>query len=507
MRVAIGGISHETNTFSSIPTDLAQFQQRTLLRGAALLQASRGIDNVLGGVVDTASVLGWQLLPLLFASATPAGKVRRGTFESLANELERGLSDAIRNGPLDGVVLALHGAMVAEGIEDADGEILRRVRRAVGPETPVVVVFDFHANLTPGIVEHTDLLLGFETYPHIDTCGCEAVRLLERLNQREFQPVHALRQLPMLIALPAQWIAPSTPMGELMRLALRLKQSPGIVNVVLAGGFPYSDIRDAGLSVVVTTDGDQALAQRTANRIGQLTWEKRESFQPGLTSIADAVQIAGSDAPRPGPLVLADVADNPGAGGSGDGTAILEELLAAGIDGAALAVIADPGTVALAEQTGPGNRGRFRLGGKIDRLHGPTLDVEALVRSVGEAAFTNRGPMGAGSRTRLGRTAVLEVGALGGPAVEVIVCEQRVQVLDPELFRAVGIAPEQRRVLVVKSSVHYRAAFEPLAGAIVAVDGPGLSSPNLAAFHYRRLRRPIWPLDRWQVSGESECET
>ncbi|MDQ3549196.1 MAG: M81 family metallopeptidase [Chloroflexota bacterium] len=498
MRVAIGGISHETNTFSSIPTDMTQFQRRTLLRGDALLQASRGVGNVLGGMLDTASALGWQFVPLLFASATPSGKVRRGTFESLANELERGLSDAIRDRPLDGVLLALHGAMVAEGIEDADGEVLRRVRRAVGPETPVVVVFDFHANLTPSIVAHADLVLGFETYPHIDTyaCGCEAVRLLERLNRREFQPVHALCQLPMLVALPAQWIEPSTPMGELMRLALRLKQSPGIVNVVLAGGFPYSDIRDAGLSVVVTADGDQALAQRTADRIARLAWERREAFQPDLTSIADAIHVASSGSARPGPVVLADVADNPGAGGSGDGTAILEALLATGIESVALAVITDPGTVALADQLGPGNRGRFRLGGKIDRLHGPTLDVEARVRSVGAVAFTNRGPMGAGSRTRLGRTAVLEVGAPGRPAVEVIVCEQRVQVLDPELFRAVGIAPEQRRVLVVKSSVHYRAAFEPLASTIVAVDGPGLSSPNLTTFRYRRVRRPIWPLDR-----------
>jgi microcystin degradation protein MlrC len=497
MRVAIGGISHETNTFSSIPTDLAQFQRRTLLRGPALLQASRGVGNVLGGIVDTASSLGWELVPLLFASATPAGKVRRGTFETLANELVRGLADAQRARSLDGVLLALHGAMVAEAIEDADGELLRRVRRAVGPETPIAVVFDFHANLTPATAEYADLILGFETYPHIDTWerGCEAVRLLEQLHQRVIQPVHALRQVPMLVSLPAQWTGDTTPMGALMRMALELKQSPGIINVVLAGGFPYSDIRDAGLAVVVTTDANPALAERTAERIARAAWERRAQFQPNLTSLADAVQIARDGAPRPGPVVLADVADNPGAGGAGDGTAILSALLEAGVEGAALAVITDPEAVRLAERVGTGKRGRFRLGGKIDRRHGPALEVEACVRQLGEVAFTNRGPMGAGSRTRLGRTVVLEVGAAGRPAVEVVVCEDRLQVLDPELFQAVGIAPERKRVLVVKSSVHFRAAFEPLAGAIVAVDGPGLSSPNLASFHYRRVRRPIWPLD------------
>ena len=496
MRVAIGGISHETNTFSSIPTDLAQFQRRTLLRGEALLQTSRGVGNVLGGMVDTATVLDWQLVPLLFASATPSGRVRRGTFETLANEIERGLQNAIRTQPLDGVLLALHGAMVAEAIEDADGELLRRVRRAVGPRTPVVVAFDFHANLTPTIVAHADLILGFETYPHIDTYarGSEAVRLLERLQRRAFQPVHALRQAPMLVSLPAQSTDASAPMGELMRLAARLKQSEGIINVVVAGGFPYSDIRDAGLAVVVTADGNLALAERTAERIARAAWERRERFQPELTPIADAIRIARAGAS--GPVILADVADNPGAGGSGDGTAILEALLTDGVDGAALAVITDPESVALAEQVGAGKRGRFRLGGKIDRLHGPTLEVEARVRSVGQVAFTNRGPMGAGSRTRLGLTAVLEVGTTGQPAVEVIVCEHRVQVIEPQLFRAAGIEPDQRRVLVVKSSVHYRAAFEPLAGTLVAVDGPGLSSPNLANFRYRRVRRPIWPLDR-----------
>jgi microcystin degradation protein MlrC len=214
-----------------------------------------------------------------------------------------------------------------------------------------------------------------------------------------------------------------------------------------------------------------------------------------LTPIADAIEIARSVGDDNGPVVLADVADNPGAGGSGDGTAILAALLDAGIDGAGLAVITDPEVVGQARQLGTGHWGRFRLGGKFDRKHGPTLDIEARIRSIGEVAFTNRGPMGAGSRSRLGQTAVLEVRTDGGPSIDVIVCEHRIQVLEPEVFRACGIDPEQRRVLIVKSSVHYRAAFAPLASRLVDVDGPGLASPNLANFHYRRLRRPIWPLD------------
>jgi len=496
MRVAFGGISHETNTFSTIATDLGQFQRRTLLRGPSLIAASQGINNVLGGFVDTALARGWDLVPLLFASATPSGKVRRGTFETLVNELVRGIADARRERPLDGVLLALHGAMVAEGIEDADGEVLRRVRKVVGPETPIAVVFDFHANLSEAIVTHADVILGFETYPHIDTWerGHEAVLLLERLHQGGYRPTHALRQMPMLLTLPAQATDGATPMAELMQLAARLKASPGVVSITIAGGFPYSDIRDAGPAVVVTTDDNPALARQLAERIARATWDRREQFRPALTPIAEAIQIVRDGINGSGPIVLADVADNPGAGGSGDSTALLAALIEAGIGDTSVAVIADPESVTLAEGIRPGNCGRFRLGGKIERSGGRPLEINARVRSVGTVAFTNRGPMGAGSRTRLGQTAVLEIPTSGG-AIEVIICENRLQVLEPELFRAVGIRPEDRRALVVKSSVHFRAAFEPLAAAIVSVDTPGLASPGLRSFNYRRIRRPIWPLD------------
>jgi microcystin degradation protein MlrC len=498
MRVAIGGISHETNTFSSLRTDLSAFQRRALLRGAALLSGSRGVGNALGGMVDTATALGWELVPTIFASAIPAGRVRRGTFETLANELASSLGAAVRNGGLDGVLLALHGAMVTEALDDADGEILRRVRRAIGPAVPVICVLDMHANLTPLMAEQASILLAYETYPHVDTYarGCEAVTLLERLHRREFHPVHVLRQVPLLAPLPSQWTGGATPMRDLTRFAARLRQTPGTIAMTVTGGFPYSDIYDAGMAVLVTTDDDPVDAARLADRLARACWERRDDFQPELTSIPDAIALARHA--RQGPLVLADVADNPGAGGSGDGTALLEALLAARVPGAAVGVIADPEAVARATALGVDGQEVLALGGKIDHLHGPTLNVRARVRWLGEVRFANSGPMGAGGITRLGRTVLLEVtlpGAEDAPPVEVIVTEHRAQVLDPALFRAAGIEPEQRRVLVVKSSVHFRAAFEALVADIVAVDGPGLSSPDLASFPYRKVRRPIWPLD------------
>ena len=244
-------------------------------------------------------------------------------------------------------------------------------------------------------------------------------------------------------------------------------------------------------AVLVTTDDDPAAAGAIADRLAAACWERRALFEPDLTPVDEAVRLAMS-AER-WPVILADVADNPGGGASGDGTAILAALLAARADGAVVATIADPEAVRAAEAIGAGNRGRLQLGGKTDHLHGPTLELDVRVRWAGDLSFVNRGPMGTGMTTRLGSSAVVEA---GDPPVEVIVATNRVQALDPELLRVAGIEPESRRIIVLKSSVHFRAAFESLAAGIIEVDGPGLSSPDLLSLPYRRVRRPIWPLDR-----------
>lgn len=488
-RVAVGGISHETNTFSPQQTTLSDFQRRTLVRGQALIDGSRGASTTLGGIIDTALALHWEIEPVLFTSATPGGRVRRGTFESLANELVDGIAAAHASSGLDGVLLALHGAMVSDGLEDADGEILRRVRKAVGPNTPIIVVLDAHANLTSMMVTSADLLLAYETYPHIDTYarGSQAVRLMERLRRGEFRPAHALRQVPLLSPLTAQRTDGATPMAELAEMAIDLRREQGVVAVALTPGFPYSDIRDAGMAVLVTTNDDEGYAIELADRLAAACWERRSQFLAHLTPVRQAVEQAMAS--ERGPVVLADVADNPGAGGAGSEIAILRALLDAKAVGSVVATIADDGAVRQAAAIGAGQQGLLRLGGRGSE---PALEITASVRCISDLSFAGQGPMGAGTTTRLGLTAVIEV---GDPAIEVILTTNRVQALDPQLLRAVGIEPEERRIIALKSSVHFRAAFEPLAAAIIEVDGPGLSSPDLANLPYRRVRRPIWPLD------------
>ncbi len=488
--VVIGGVSHETNTFSPIRTDIPLFERRSFLRGRDVIEQSRCVSTSLGGIVDAAEKRGWKMTPTIFASATPSGVVTAEAYESIAGDIVSGIEAAL---PVDGVLLPLHGAMVSEEYDDGEGELLRRVRAVVGPDVPVITVLDFHATLTPAIARHADIVIGYETYPHIDPYerGVEAVELMERLIAGEIKPVRALRQVPMLTPLPPQFTWGPTPMNDLMQLSLELEKEPGVLCIMLAGGFTYSDIPDSGTAVLVTADGDQSIADSVADRLARACWDARERFMVGVTPLGEAIERLRAS--ERGPVVFADVADNPGAGASCDGTVILDALLSSGIDNVAFGIIADPESANRAEEIGAGNRGTFQLGGKVDDLHGPTLEIEARVRSVGDVTFTNTGPMGTGAKTRLGKTAVLEAGPNG--EVEIVVTANRVQVLDPELFRAVGIPPEQRRGLVVKSSVHFRAGFEPIAAEIIEVDAPGLSSPNLFRFPFKQVRRPIWPLD------------
>jgi microcystin degradation protein MlrC len=488
--VVLGGVSHETNTFSPIRTDLPLFERRAYLRGQEVIDQSRGVSSSIGGMVDAAEKLGWQITPTIFASATPSGKVTAEAYEQIAGEIVDGIRETL---PVDGVLLPLHGAMVAEEYDDGEGELLRRVRQVVGPDVPVVTVLDFHATLTAAIAQHSDIVIGYETYPHIDPYdrGLESVELMEKLIAGEITPVRTLRQVPMLTPLPPQFTWGETPMNDLMSLSLEIEKEPGILCIMLAGGFVYSDIHDSGVSVLVTADGDQAKADDAADRLARACWNERDRFLVEVTPVDEAIERVRNA--EKGPVVLADVADNPGAGASCDGTVILDALLSSGLDNIAFGIIADPESVERAAEIGEGNSGSFKLGGKVDDLHGPTLEIEAKVRSVGDVTFTNTGPMGRGGSTRLGKTAVLEAGQNG--EVEIVVTTNRVQVLDPELFRAVGIPPEQRRALVVKSSVHFRAGFEPIASEIIEVDAPGLASPNIFRFPFEHVRRPIWPLD------------
>jgi len=486
VRIFLAMLSHETNTFSNVPTDRAQFEARDLRYGGEIVETYRGTGTCLGGMIAAAERLGVTLLPSVAASASPAGRVTRDIYEHVK---QRMLADLESAGRLDGVLLDLHGAMVPEGIDDGEGDIIAAVRQAVGPDVPIAVTLDFHGNLGRDMIEKADLLHGYKTYPHVDMAerGAEATERLVQVIGRRIKPTAAWRKPPLMPPLGRQGTARG-PMRRLYDLADEMEKDPKVISVSIFAGFPYADIPDAGLGIYVVTDGDRELAERLAGQLERVAWEHRHEFIHSALPVKEAVARALAAEGRP--IVLADMADNTGGGAAGDGTEILRELLAAGARSATVACIWDAAAVAACAKAGVGARVTLDVGGKVDDRHGAPVRVTGTVRTLSDGRFIHRGPMMHGLPGRLGRTAVLDV-----DDIKVILISYRWQTLDPEMMRFVGIDPLLEKILVVKSTIHYRAAFEPIAKEIIEVDAPGLSSSNLSRFQYRRIRRPIFPLD------------
>jgi microcystin degradation protein MlrC len=486
VRLFVAMLSHETNTFSTIPTDRAQFEARHLHYGEGLVEAFRGTGTCLGGMIAAAERRGARLVPSMAAAASPAGPVTRDIY---GHARERILADLRAAGRVDGVLLDLHGAMVVEGIDDGEGDLIAAVRAQVGPDVPIAVTLDFHANLSEAMVRGADLLHGYKTYPHVDMGerGVEAAeRLLDRAQGR-IRPTAALRKPPLLPPLGGQATARG-PMKRLYALAAEMERDPRVLSVSIFAGFPHADIPEAGLGVYVVTDGDPALAEALAERLARAAWDLRREFVHTGLPVAEAVRRALAAEGRP--IILADMADNTGGGAAGDGTEILRELLQGGARSAVVACLWDPAAVQACVAAGVGRSVTLDVGGKVDDRHGAPLGVTGTVRTLSDGRFVHKGPMARGLPGRLGPTAVLDVND-----VKVILVSFRGQTLDPEMIRFVGLDPLEHKILVLKSTIHYRAAFEPLAREIIEVDAPGLSSSNLARFDFRRIRRPMFPLD------------
>ena len=493
MRIASGGIQHETNTFSNTPTTVDDFVRDSecgpeLSGGDVIFDRYRGTGCIHGGYIAGAEAVSAELIPLLSARAQPAGVVEQRSFDTMLGWFLERLEKVL---PVDGVLLDLHGAMVTEDHEDAEGAFLAAVRKLVGPDIPVVVTLDLHANISVELATLADVIIGFDTYPHVDMHerGREAAELLGRMIQGDVQPVQAYRQLP-LITMPPMQCTLREPMRTLIDRLHKLEAEPGVLTATISMGFPFADIRDAGVSVLVAADGDPALAGAKADELASWLWDLRDDLQPKLTPIEDVIDFVRR---RPaGELtIFADGSDNPGGGAPCDGTVALQALISSDLEGAVVGVLFDPETAKQAHQAGVGATIRVRLGGKTDDQHGAPVEGEATVMALCDGAFVHRGPMLQGVADHLGPTATLVIGG-----VEVVVSSQRRQCLDAEMLRIAGIEPTERRLLVLKSAVHFRADLGPLAAHIFDADTPGIHRPDFSMFEYRKLRRPIYPLDR-----------
>ena len=490
-RILSAEINHETNTFSILPTTIDSYKARRYYRGDEIKAAMEGTRTEIGAHIEAAERYGWKLVQPISAQATPSGKT---TTEAWA-ELKGAVLSACNDGPFDGVLLALHGAMVTEDQDDAEGDLLQELRRMLGQEIPIAITLDLHGNVTDAIAEAADIVIAYRTYPHIDhyEVATEAAHLLQTAMDGRIRPRAAVFRGSLLEGCD-YGRTQGGPMSRILEKARHARENTdGLLAVAVCAGFPWADMADTGPSVTITTDGACPKARDAATQLVEEIWNTRHEKTVKEYSISEAMEAAraGSAAPGGGPLVLADYSDNPGAGGYGDGIRLLEAMIETGLENAAFGCVADPESVQKCAAAGIGETVSLELGAKIDpAAYGPPLRVHGRVEQISDGAFICEGPMNAGIRFTMGQTAVLRAGG-----VRVIVATNNLQVYDRGFFKSQGIDPAACDVLAVKSWHHFRAAFEPISRGVLLVDSGCLVSMDLKRFPYRKLRRPVWPLD------------
>ena len=480
MRIGIASLSHESNTFASFTTALSDFH---ILRGPEIVAHYRSTFHEVGGFIAGANEYGYQIVPLFSADATPSGTVQAEAYAALVDELLARIMAAL---PLDGLLLALHGAMVADEFPHADGETVHRVRALVGPDFPLFVTHDYHGNVPPQLVDDATALVIYKTCPHVDQRerGLQAAELLTRTVRGEAKPTAAIAK-PDLLYNIAFHNTGAGPMKPLMDAAIELERQPGILAASLAAGYQYADVPWMGPSVVVVADGQQALAQREAQRLADLMWSTRDELLPRVAAAAAAVQMAMTS--RETPVSLFEMGDNIGGGSAGDATIILAELLRQGADGWVVALY-DPEAAAACAAAGIGANLTLPVGGKVDDQHGPTLTVTGTLRALHDGKFIETERRHGGKRDwDQGLTAVL---ATSGGLL--LLDSLRTPPMSLNQLRSAGIMPEQQRIFVAKGAVAPRAAYAPVSARIIEVDTAGATSISRPPAHYQRARKGLY---------------
>lgn len=492
MRIAIGGFLHESHSFAPLPTRYQDFVHTGgfpgLVYGAALFDAVRGTSVPSAGAIAAAGDA--SLIPLAWGFANPAGPVEDEAFERIAALICAGLSVALDEAPLDGVYLDLHGAAMSHRFPDMEGELLRRVRAIVG-DLPLAISLDPHCNLTRTMVDLCDVAVPFRTYPHVDMpqAGAQAMRLLRARIERGTKWARAFRQVDYLIPITSQctMFAPMLPVAE-ARSALAAEH--GVAELAFCFGFPYADFADCGVAVAAYAD-TQAQADNACDALCAVIEAREASFMSDVVDAKDAVAKAIALAVSASlPVVIADTQDNPGGGGHGDTTGLLAELIRQNATGALLALINDDMAAAACHAAGEGATIGLSLGGRSD---GAPLRVSAEVVRLTDGCFVSTGPMARGNPADLGPTALIRV----APGVQVIVVSRKMQALDQALIRHVGVEPSTCRILALKSSVHFRADFQPIASHVIvaAAPGPVIADPALLPFQHLRPGLRLRPMD------------
>ena len=487
MRLVIAMMKHETNTFSPVRTDWRRFRDWGAHLGAAARRAYEGTAMPMGAYLKLAREVGAEVVTPVAAEAMPSGPVAADAYALMSDAI----LDSVRAG-CDGAMLDLHGAMVAETTPDGEGTLLERIR-AIAPDLPIAVTCDLHANLTDKMVRNCTALIGYKTYPHVDMheVADQVGRILLRAMKGEIRPAMGWDRRPLL----AQTLRMGTddePMKTLIARA-REEERQGMLAATVFGGFPLADMHDAGMSAICIANGDAPAARGAATRLMATAWERREDFLYRPEPLETAV--ARAKAMTEGPVLLLDHADNVGSGGTEDVMTVLREIIRQDLDDVAVAAVCDPEAVRRMQSAGVGATITLSLGGKTDMpaidRRGEPLEVTGRVRTISDGEWIVRGPMYTGVTVTMGPTAVLDTGK-----VQIVVVSRHHEPWDQGVFTSVGIDPKTKRYLLLKSRIHYRAGFAPLARATITLDGDGVTTSDNDRLRFERVRRPIFPLDR-----------
>jgi microcystin degradation protein MlrC len=484
-RVALGGIVHETHSFSEIPTTLADFELKSLHRGETIIQAMTGTRSGIGGMIQGADGYGWQLLPTVYSSAMPSGIVSEQAYQTMLKDLLARLADAM---PVDGVLLALHGAMVTEDSLDAESDILEAVREIVGEQIPIVVELDMHGNISPRTAELADVLVAFDENPHIDAHarGLETTDILAQLMDKQIEATAAHVRVPIVLA-PQFTGTADLPIKAVHGRVKEMEAEDDVICISVMAGFAYSDTPFTGASMIVATNKQPDLAQAYAQELSDILMKNFDIESYQSLSADEAVKKALASDNKP--IILVDSADNIGGGTPGDGTDALKAMLDNDVQDGTV-VLADAEAVDICFKAGDGNNVTLAVGGKSDKWHGTPVTVTGVIQNLSDGVFDcelpdNHFASFYGNTIDMGRTVVLRVGG-----VNIILTTHKTPPFDLGQLRAMGVIPEEQKMIAVKSAVAYQAAYLPIAQEIIEMDTAGLCSANLDRFPYQHVSKP-----------------
>jgi microcystin degradation protein MlrC len=485
MRVFTGTLGTETNTFSPIPTALASFRDTMLFAAGEHPDHPTMFTAPLWAARQRAKSRGWTVIEGLCTFAEPAGPTVRADYEALRDEL---LADLKRALPVDMVLLGMHGAMVADGYDDCEGDVLARVREIVGPKVAVGAELDPHCHLSQKMLDSADIIICFKEYPHTDFLerGAELADLCADVAAGKIEPAMSVFDCRMI----GIYHTSREPMRGFVDRMTALEGKDGVLSVSVAQTFPWGDVADLGTKILVVTDNRAESGKRLAERLGRELYALRGKTSSEYFTIDAALDRAL--AIEGGPVVIADSPDNPGGGAPGDATFVLAALLKRGIANVALGPFWDPQAARFCHDAGKGARMALRIGGKTGPMSGAPLDVAAEVLHVARDAVQHIGD----AAWSLGDTATIRVAG-----IDIVLNGTRTQAFGTDLFTGNGVTLADKKLIVVKSSQHFHAAFAPLAKAVLHIGGPGAIATDFTALPYKKARRPFWPLDANPLGG------